>query len=792
MKRRLKFKKNGQQLLIPGPVEARYIIVLSDQLNFFDTIDGITMGELRAFGEKIADGYVPKVPEDGPDIPNLHTETRRSLLSGQSHLRTDQSYGEYKLSLEHNDVALAWYHNKINTMAVVRDKARIILMSGSTSMQLLASAREYATLRKNFRSWLSPKYRNASFVNVTDQARDGDILLITRTSVFDEHEVYDRLLSGKNAALIGYTGSLELATSPAASIMAKLQIGYANHSKEYAPRNVSLTGLIYLPTFIPFVYRLKLATESWKVFRTENLYSSVKAEELKSPEAQEMLRKLIDQYRTFFKEHPICRDQPYKRDEELDQAFENYNRLLTFQVGSRIEPIPGSSRTPGDVHSSENATCYSVTFNVNIRGRYYPMGGYAKPGHAFRYKVLNVTTRSLKGFRLRINPQTDTVRHAVLRRWFTVTSDREMEAHGEFASPFGGPIVVWIPARANITIHFENVYRYPWFDIRNPKSRNNWEVERRKHRGVPYLMLVGNNMISMIATSIATAISGEDLLFCVNYHDNVIKMIHNYRGTNYATDRLQAFVTDEQISVGDGHSGYPWMGHRYWGKAFLDKSRIESGKYIGVIHEIGHNLQVHRITFARGGEVTTNLYIPILHHYLLGLASYAKGFSLGWSPDDELQLLATWRGSEYVGVQVSYYNYLHRYFTAALVSNVMSKAVYSRESFDTEERKVNFWMRHLCIESGYDLVPFNRLWHLPISDLTAAFCNPFPCFFPDDELTQQVPDVTERLLTEYNKSCSREQPEGVQFKRDIMRGLNNLDPQIIFLHNEDSCVAPPS
>ncbi|CAH8513205.1 unnamed protein product [Dicrocoelium dendriticum] len=792
MKSRLIFTKKGQEFIIPGPIEARYIIVMPDQVNFLDAVDGITISELRAFGVKIADGYVPKVPEDGPEIPNLHIETRRRLMSGQSHLRVAQSYGEYKQSLKYDDVALAWHDDKINTMAVVRDKARIILMSGATSMELLASAPEYATLRSNFRAWLSPEYPNASFVKVTDRARDGNILLITRTSGFNEHKVYDRLMSGKNAAVIGYIGSLKVANSPAARLMAKLHIGYASHRKEYAPRNISISGLIKQPKFIPFGYRLKLATESWKVFRTENLYSNVKAEEVRTPEAQEALRKLIDKYRTYFKEHPICRTHPYQRDEKLDLAFENYNRLLTFQLGSRIEPIPGSSRTPGDLRPSENSTCYTVTFNVSVRGGYYPMGGYAKPGHAFRYKVLNVTTRSLKGFRVRVNPQTDTVRRPELRRWFTVTSVREMEAQGEFASPFGGPIVIEIPVPATIIIHFENVYRYPWFDIRNPESRNNWEVERLKHRGVPYLMLVGNNMISMIATSIATAINGEDFLFCVNYHDNVIKMIHNYRGTDYTKDPLQVFVTDEQISAGDGHSGYPWMGHRYWGKAFLDRSRIESGKSVNVLHEIGHNLQVKKITFARGGEVTNSLYIPVLHHYLLGLSSYGKGFSPGWSPNDELQLLATWRGSEYIGVQVSYYNYLHRYFTAALVSNVIGYAVHSKESFDTEERKVNFWMKHLCIESGYDLVPFNRLWHLPINDKTAALCNRFPCFFPDDELTQQVPDVTENILMEYNKSCSREQPEGVQFKRDIMRGVNVLDPQIIFIHSADTCMTPPS
>ncbi|CAI2737205.1 unnamed protein product [Dicrocoelium dendriticum] len=787
-KKNLTYTRKGEEIVIQGPIQARYIIIMPDKDNFLESTQGLVMGELRAFGVKVRNGYIPMTYEDGPEVTNLHTETRQRLLTGQKQLRVEQAYGEYLLNNEYNDVALGWHHNRINTMAVVRDNARAILMTGTQGMDLLVSSPDYSALRGNVRSWLSPNYPNASFVKVTEEAKYGDILLVTRHDKFDVNSTYDRLASGNHSVVIGYMGNTQFSNDDATELMAKLKVKYLIHDGYYMPRDIPLPEKIESADFIPKEYDLKLGTESWWYFRTKDLTTGMSWNEAKKPGTQNALRALIAKYRSYFADRPICDRNPYTRTPELDRAFENWNRLLSYQVGSRIEPIGGSLRTPGDVHSSENATCYSVTFNVSVRGSFYPMGAYARPGYAFQYKVLNTSNPSLKGYRLRINPQTDTVRRPVLTRWFAITTSTDMEMKGEFASAFGGPIVVEIPEAATITIQFKNVYRYPWFDIRNPESRNNWDVERRKHHGVPYLMLVGNNMISMIATSMATSVAGADVIFCVNHYDNVVKLMHNYRGTDYATDRLQVFVTDEQISAGDGHSGYPWMAYRYWGSGFLSRSSIEEGSTIGIPHEIGHNLQVNRITFKDGGEVTNNLYIPVLYKYLVGLNAYAKGFRPGWTEGDEKDLISTWRGNEYRGVQVSYYNYYHRYFTAALVSNVMGNAVHSNENFDTEERKVSFWLRHMCNESGYDLVPFNRLWKLPITNETAQFCAQFPCFFPDDVLTQQVPDLVEKLLNEYGKKCFRGKPKEVKFKRDILRGVNVLDPQMIFLH-ENSCAS---
>ncbi|KAA3680299.1 uncharacterized protein DEA37_0006988 [Paragonimus westermani] len=122
------------------------------------------------------------------------------------------------------------------------------------------------------------------------------------------------------------------------------------------------------------------------------------------------------------------------------------------------------------------------------------MGGYAKPGEAFRYQVLHVSTSNLRGFRIRINPQTDnTERHGQHNRWPVVTTGEDMKREGQMILPFSGPTVVQTPSKVNITICFENVYRYGWFDMRNRESVQDWDSERRRYRGTPYMMVVGTH-----------------------------------------------------------------------------------------------------------------------------------------------------------------------------------------------------------------------------------------------------------------------------------------------------------
>ncbi|KAF8562844.1 hypothetical protein P879_11782 [Paragonimus westermani] len=611
VKTSLVFTRKGEEIVLPGPVTAQYIIIMPDKKDLEETKQGLVMGELRAFGEKIRDGYVPKLPEE----PENATESGETV-----------------------------------------------------DTETLAS-------------------------------------------------------------------------------------------------------------------RLERASRSWNYFRKNDVIGEYGVDEVESVEVQQAVHKLIDTYGKYFECHAICDRHPLKKDPETTRAFWNYNRILFMQRGAKIVRAPGATRNPGDVSPNLKPSSYNVTFNIDVAGGFFPMGGYAKPGEAFRYQVLHVSTPNLRGFRIRINPQTDNIEgHGQHNRWPVVTTVEDMKREGQMASPFGGPIVVQTPSKVNITIRFENVYRYGWFDMRNRESVQNWDTERRRYRGTPYMMIVGDQMISMVPTDIPVNTQREDLTYTTNFFDNIVKIIHNYRGTDYSTDRFQVFVADQQISAGDGHSGYPWMGHNYWAGAFNGRAHLEKGLGIGFPHEIGHNLQVWKMTLMHGTEVTNNMYIPVLYHHMLGIPAFDYPHNPGSTEGDFRQMIDIWKGGQYRGVQVSYYNYLARLFNESLVGNVLPLVLGTREPLNTEDRKVNFWVEALCNESKYNLVPFHRLWHFNMTEQTLKVCGAFACFFPNDNVTKQVPDLVDTILNEYGKNCTRDNPLKVKLNRNLLRGVNEPGKQYIFIH----------
>ncbi|KAF5400222.1 hypothetical protein PHET_05450 [Paragonimus heterotremus] len=365
-----------------------------------------------------------------------------------------------------------------------------------------------------------------------------------------------------------------------------------------------------------------------------------------------------------------------------------------------------------------------------------------------------------------------------------MTSNQVLQSQGSFTSPVGGVITLQLPANSKITIRLENVYRYAWFDIRNPRSIQDWGKEQLKYQNVPFTMVMGDRLVTMLETSTIMEMNKENMLFSVNYFDNVVKMMHNYRGTDFQSAPFLGFVVDEQIFHGGGHAGWPgepMMGHKYWGPFFQDMNMIKSGESIGITHEIGHNLQPDKVTFMNGGEVTCNIFIPLVHSFLLNISSYEFGVTPGLGEEDMKQLVKDWNGNKYKGVQLAYYNILDHYFSYGLVGNALTTVFADGVHLANEEEKVNYWVKLISLEAGYDLVPFHRLWHFPIDRNTVNATQHLPCFFPDDQLTTQVPTQVNGILRQYGKPCSRRRPKVVRFKGDVMLDVNRVDKQFIFI-----------
>ncbi|KAF7260067.1 hypothetical protein EG68_04455, partial [Paragonimus skrjabini miyazakii] len=77
----LKFTRDMEKLVLPGPMTAQYIIVMMDRRNPGTRVKTLVMSEIEAFGRKIRDAYVPLTPRFGIWIRNTPGATLADRLN---------------------------------------------------------------------------------------------------------------------------------------------------------------------------------------------------------------------------------------------------------------------------------------------------------------------------------------------------------------------------------------------------------------------------------------------------------------------------------------------------------------------------------------------------------------------------------------------------------------------------------------------------------------------------------------------------------------------------------------
>ncbi|GAA56469.1 hypothetical protein CLF_110953 [Clonorchis sinensis] len=152
---------------------------------------------------------------------------------------------------------------------------------------------------------------------------------------------------------------------------------------------------------------------------------------------------------------------------------------------------------------------------------------------------------------IRVNWQTDGIEHhdPWLRMPVVITT-RQLSLQGQMCSPHGEPIFLQLPAGVNITKQLKNVYKHPYVDLRDPKSIEKFAHEVKKHHDMPWTLVSGDNLITSLLTKDVIKSDTTNVLRSGEYMDKVIKMAHNYRGTDHTKTRKMVFACDVQISVG--------------------------------------------------------------------------------------------------------------------------------------------------------------------------------------------------------------------------------------------------
>ncbi|OON23794.1 hypothetical protein X801_00294, partial [Opisthorchis viverrini] len=764
----LKFKKAGGEIVLKPQKPVRYIIIGNPNANYSKPMKPIPIGEVQAYGKKLRETPVPQVPEDSGPVPkNYYQETRRAIIGTQDQLWVHPGYGYFKPNHRYRDVVLGWT-DQPKIMAIIRKKAKVFLIMGHALPIEIDWLPMYKGFRTSCKDWLTDRSSTANYVNITANYKPGDVILITRNDQFDVDKIYDKLISGENSAFVGYPN--EDKNDSLSQLLEKLEIDFVRTEDDLKPQFLTVSGSADSNAFIPTSYWIERYVNSWKAFSTERF--QVKDEELgmEQKDVEVQLNALVAKYGALMEYLAPCDIQNYVRDEKSVTALVNYNLALKYQSGKSGFSLPGVHRYPGKIPSSTRPTTVVAKVFSDLSGSFFPLGVYAKPGEAFRWTVLTNTNSNLTNQWIRINAQTDLIdHHPRWSRWPILSTAICMRKQGQYVSPHGGPLFLQLPQGISITILLENVYRYPWLDLRNQESFASFAKEIKEYSTVPWLVISGDAMNSMLRTVDVYTTKTSEVTSSARYFDDAVKVMHNYRGSQWQEARSEMFVADIQISSPPGHSGYPWMGSLDWSKHFtMWSDSIKLGGQPSFLDVMGKNLQVEEATLKGGDEVTNRVYRLLVEDVILGLNPYEGDMDTN-----------RWNLSEYNGPGLGYYRYLGKLFGYGLVGNAFIEA--RKKAPKNEMERTQLWIKQMCIHSGYNLVAFHKMWNFPMTDEAQSVCKRLPCFFPDDEYTKNFRSKVDAVLNESGGSCSRREPKKAEFRGEIKAGLDRTRPQNIFL-----------
>ncbi|KAA0198195.1 hypothetical protein FBUS_11038 [Fasciolopsis buskii] len=546
-------------------------------------------------------------------------------------------------------------------------------------------------------------------------------------------------------------------------------------------------SLIDSTEFIPHWYDEPWRVRSWDGLcrRSPRIHcvnlDKGKRDNAKSPEFQTQVRTILQKYKAYFEDRAPCEAEPFKPDARIRSCWVNYNLYGLCQVTDKPITLPGTDIFPGLVAKSEKKVTHRVRFTPRYSGIYHPLGVYVNPGEAFSWKVLHSTT-DVSNFYFVYSTFKDGLPNTEnWKRWPYHCHTIALTDNGTLATPMGGVLFLrMLKETENITIELTDVYRHPWFDLLSDSSIEDWENERKRYNGVPWMAFISDNLHVSLPTKDITKMSTEDLVYVMTYHDNSIKLMHNVRGTHWDQSTSQGFSTDVQLSIGWGHSGTPVMGYLPWIIAFTDMEFIKNKSAIGMTHEFGHNLQNSAATFINGREVTNNVYHFFVRGHLCNLTAYGFDVHPGFGESDMNDIIQTWKGTDFRGVNLGYYNWLGITFGEGLIVSLWRAMTQYTPLIKSDTDRAHLFLKTMCQETEHNILPWQELFHFPINDTLRQECGQYQCFFPDDKLTKMVPTFVDRVLAKYNNSCVRTPKKQVETKFDIFYGLFTKRSQWIF------------
>lgn len=411
---------------------------------------------------------------------------------------------------------------------------------------------------------------------------------------------------------------------------------------------------------------------------------------------------------------PVTVKQPFARL----AIIRDFSQMRSVPV-SQVKAYPSAATFPGSVPVDAPRVSRQVSLDTAVPA-WHSLGLYAAPG-----ETVTVTLPAAavgKGLSVRIGSHTDKLwgldswkRFPEISRSWKLGS-----AETTVASPFGGLVYLEVPDNCKLgtlSATVSGAVEAPLYEL-GKTDLEQWRSTIRKAPG-PWAELASSKVILTVpAEQVRTLDDPEQLM---RLWDQVLDAEADFAGIPHERKRPERICSDEQISAGYMHSGYPIMTWLDAPPRMVSYDKIKAGDW-GLFHELGHNHQSGNYTFGGTGEVTVNLFTMYVFDKVCGQPVVTGRVSADKMEKKVADYLAAgapfdkWKSDPFLALRM--YAQLQEGFGWEPFRAVVNqyRTAPSAELPKNDDEKRDQWMVRFSRQVGKNLGPFFQTWGVPTSE----------------------------------------------------------------------------
>ena len=411
-------------------------------------------------------------------------------------------------------------------------------------------------------------------------------------------------------------------------------------------------------------------------------------------------------------------------------------KALRNQAVDQVKAHSAAQSFPGAVPAgAERIASRVMHINASVP-QWHSTGLYAAPGEVVTVAVPETAAHSRLS--IRIGTHTDTTWHLpTWSRFPEITRTFKIDAAvTRAANPFGGLVYIEVPRGSNLgefEARISGAVAAPYY-VHGVTSAAEWRQTIRNHPA-PWGELETRKVIVTLPSSVLRDL--EDPAALMDVWDRILDLEATLAGIPTDRPRPERIVTDEQISAGYMHSGYPIMTFLDQTRNFASRESLLKGNW-GIFHELGHNHQAADWTFEGTSEVTCNLFTLYVlekmctardgnyrHATPEGILRNYRKLTAGGAPDFEL-----WKRDPFIAL--SMYAQLKNEFGWEAFEKVFAayRQLSDRERPHSDQDKRDQWLTRFSGVVGHNLGPFFKAWGVPVTPAAVEAVAKLPAWMP--------------------------------------------------------------